>query len=49
MKLSDKDSHYLTVKGWKNNFRSKWSQETSWSSLSNIKETQLSTKSYQKT
>jgi exonuclease III len=34
--LREKDRHYLRVKGWKNNFPSKWSEETSWSSHSNI-------------
>ena len=34
--LSDKDRHYLKVKGWKK-IPSKWPQETSWNSHSNIK------------
>jgi hypothetical protein len=38
-----KDRHYLRVKGWKINFPSKWSQETSWSSHSDIEYNRLST------
>ena len=34
--FSVKERHYLRVKGWKTNFPSKWSQETCWSSHSNI-------------
>jgi exonuclease III len=33
----EKDRHYLRVKGRENNFPRKWSEETSWSSHSNIK------------
>ena len=42
--LSDKDRHYLRAKGWKTLFQGNWSQETRWSSHSNIEEYRLSTK-----
>jgi hypothetical protein len=34
--ISNKDRYCLRVKGWKKTFPSKWFQETSWSSHSNI-------------
>ena len=46
MHLSDRQ--YLRVKGWKINFPSKWSQETSWRSHSIIESNQLSNKIYHK-
>jgi exonuclease III len=44
--LSGKHRYYLRIKGWKK-FPSKWSKETSWSNLSNIKKKKKKKKDFQ--